>query len=176
MPARSKVLQLPAETKADLDARLVQGGFSDYEGLADWLAEQGFEISKSSLGRYGKAFESRLGALRLASEQAKAIVTEMGDDAGDMGDALTAVAQQKTFELLMDLEVVGEEAPSVAFDKLVTAIAKLNSTSVQQKKWRQDMKRRVQETAAEVETVAKAGGLSDDAAKAIRAKILGITT
>ncbi|MEO0558216.1 MAG: DUF3486 family protein [Bacteroidota bacterium] len=171
MPARSKVLSLPNTVKADLDARLVSGGFSDYEGLADWLEGQGFQISKSSLGRYGKAFEARLGALRLASEQAKAIVAEMGDDKGDMGEALTAVAQQKTFELLMDLEV---DVGDVQYDKLVTAIAKLNATGVQQKKWRSEVLRKVEAAADEVDTMAQAGGLTDETAEAIRAKILGI--
>lgn len=171
MPARSKVHTLPEEHKAWLDAELVKRQFSGYVELEALLAERGCEVSKSSIGRYGKAFEDRLGRLKVASEQAKAIVLEMGDDAGDMGEALTAVAQQKTFELLMDLEV---DAGDVQYDKLVTAIAKLNATGVQQKKWRSEVLRRVEATAAEVEVMAQAGGLSDEAAEAIRAKILGI--
>ena len=171
MPARSKVLQLPPEVKAALDAELVRRQFSGYEELEEWLAGRGFEVSKSSLGRYGITFQKKLGALKLAGEQAKAIVAEMGDDAGEMGEALTAVAQQKTFELLMELQVAGED---VDFDKLVTAIAKLNATGVQQKKWRSEVQRRVEAAAAEVDTIAQKSGLTAETAEAIRAQILGI--
>ena len=171
MAARSKVHGLPPDVKAQLDAELVARSFSDYEGLSDWLAANGFEISKSSLGRYGKSFQERLGALRMASEQAKAIVAEMGDDAGEMGDALTAVAQEKLFGVLVDVQY---DAGDVPIDKLVTSIAKLNDTSVKQKKWRLDVQRRVQDAAAAVDDAVQSGGLTDETAEAIRAKILGI--
>lgn len=171
MAPRSKVLTLPDDVRRALDERLVAAGFGGYEALAEWLQTQGFEISRSAVHRYGQAFEARLGALRLASEQARAIVAEVGDDAGELGEALTMVAQQKTFDLLVDLEVDGGK---VAYDKLISATAKLNAAAVQQKRWRQDVRQRVERAAREVEQIARAGGLSDALAEQIRAKMLGV--
>ena len=171
MPARSKVHQLPPEVKAELDAELVARHFSDYEELAVWLGEKGYEVSKSSLGRYGLGFQQRVQALRMAREQATAIVAEMGDDAGDMGEALTAVAQEKIFSTLIDMEV---DPGSVDLDKLVNSIAKLNSTSVQQKKWRLEARRKAEAAAAAVEERTAQKGLGADDVAFIRQQILGV--
>lgn len=172
MPSRNKVLGLPTEVKQELDRRLVASGFQGYDALAAWLLEQGYEISRSSVHRYGKEFGERLAMLRVATEQAKAIVEEMGDDAGAMGEALTAVAQEKAFQVLMELSL--EEASDVNFDKLLAGIARINSAAVQQKKWRADVLKRAEAVVAEVEEMVEGGGLSDDAAAQLRAKILGI--
>ncbi|HQB82745.1 MAG TPA: DUF3486 family protein, partial [Candidatus Rifleibacterium sp.] len=53
MPARSAVTTLPTEVKEWLDKCLVESDFSGYEALSAALAEKGFQISKSSLHRYG---------------------------------------------------------------------------------------------------------------------------
>lgn len=174
MPPRSKVLALPPEVKDALDRELVRRGFQDYEGLEAWLEERGFNISKSSLNRYGQQFEDRLAMLRVATEQAKAIVEELGDDGGAMGEALTAVAQEKAFQVLMEMSV--ESIGDVDFDKLLRGVAQLNAASVQQKKWRAEVSRRAAAAASEVEELAREGGLSDEAAAQIRAKILGIAS
>ena len=41
MPARSKITQLPDEIRAELERRLITGGFSDYSSLELWLRDQG---------------------------------------------------------------------------------------------------------------------------------------
>lgn len=172
MPPRSKVLDLPTEVKEELDRRLVAGGFQNYSGLAAWLAEQGYELSRSAVHRYGQTFEERLGALRVVGEQAKMVMREI-DDTGEIGEALTALAQERTFGLLMELEIDPEE---VKYTDLVKSIAKLNATNVQQKKWRDDVQQRARKAADEVDALTRKAGLSDDAAAAIRAKILGVAS
>ena len=42
MPPRSKVSKLPDAIQRELEQRLIANGFSDYDGLAAWLDEQGF--------------------------------------------------------------------------------------------------------------------------------------
>jgi hypothetical protein len=82
MPQRSSILQLPEDIQAELNKRLVKNGFADYQGLADWLAEKGFQISKSSIHRHGQQFEERLSAIKIATEQARAITEAVGDEEG----------------------------------------------------------------------------------------------
>ena len=172
MPARSKIeTTLPDDVRAELDRRLVASAFADYSGLSLWLEAQGFEISRSSLHRYGQGFELRLAALRVATEQAKAITEAMGDDAGALGEALTAVAQEKAFQVLMNFDPAEAE---VDLPKLTKSIADLNKTGVLQKKWAQDVRARAASAADAAEAIATKGGLSDEAAAQIRAQILGI--
>lgn len=146
MGRRSKVLGLPAEVKAWLDGALIEGNFSGYELLAAELKARGCEISKSSLQRYGAPFEAMMRRLKLAGEQAQALMTEAGDDKGAMNDALIRMIQQKTFEVLMmeNAEATDEDGnvvPSVATDpKFVRAIATLVRASVTQKEWASKVK------------------------------------
>ena len=79
MPARSKITKLPEHVKRELDKRLISGSFSDYRKLSAWLQEQGYEISRSAINRYGQAFEERLAAIKIASEQARAVSEAVGD-------------------------------------------------------------------------------------------------
>jgi hypothetical protein len=157
--------------RADLDARLVRNGFADYRGLAEWLTEQGFEIKKSALHSYGQKFEDRCAALKVATQQARAIVAETPDDEGAMGEALTRLVQEKIFNVLMDLEVDPE---TIDLSKLTRSIAELTRSSVTLKKYAQTVKERAKAAADAASKIAKKGGLSADAAAEIRSAILGI--
>jgi len=172
MPRRSKVKSLPEKVREALDEKLVEEGFQNYEELAGWLADQGYDISKSSVHRYGQEFEDRLEALRIATAQAKEITEQVGDDEGALGDALTAVVQEKAFGLLTSMDMDEQE---VSFTQLMNAIARLQKASVQQKKWMQEMREKAQQAAEEAEEIAREGGLSEENVERIKAGILGIT-
>jgi hypothetical protein len=129
MPPRSKVEQMPPEVKAWLDRALVENNFSEYEALAAELKERGFAISKSALNRYGQDFEMRLAALKMASEQAKAIVEATPDDEGAVSDALMRLVQEKLFTMLL------AEEGKVDLPKAAKAIAELAKATIAQKKF-----------------------------------------
>lgn len=137
MPQRSKIHTLPDDVKSQLDKKLITGGFSDYTGLAAWLTDQGFEISRSSLGRYGSEFEQRLGAIRIATEQARAVVDAAGDERGDMNEALIRLVQQEAFNVLVNLN---DDDKNALLPKIGIMVAKLSKASVGQKKWMLDVK------------------------------------
>ena len=134
MAPRSKVVQLPANIKQWLDQVLVAQSFGGYEALANELKERGYAVSKSSLHRYGQSFEDRLGALKTATEQAKAIVSEVGDEEGATNDALLRLIQEKLFVALTE----SDPEKQLAFSwmpELAKAVANLTRASVQQKGW-----------------------------------------
>lgn len=146
MGRRSKVLTLPAEVKAWLDAALVEGNFTGYQLLAEELKARGCNVSKSSLQRYGEPFQQMMAKVKLSGEQAAALMSEAGDDKGAMNDALIRMIQQKTFEVLMldqagEVDEEGNAQPSIATDpKFVRAIATLVRASVTQKEWASKLK------------------------------------
>lgn len=68
MGRKSSINILPAEVRAEIDARLVDNGFTDYTPLSDELRHRGIDVSKSALHRYGAALEKRLQMIRAAAE------------------------------------------------------------------------------------------------------------
>ena len=168
MPPRRKVAGMPAEIKEWLDRALAENNFSDYELLAEELKARGYAISKSALHRYGQAFETRLSALKMASEQARAVVAAAPDEEGAVNEALMRLVQEHLFKLLMAEE--GEfDLPKVA-----RAVAELGRATVTQKKWQAEVRARAEAAAAAVEKIAKKGGLSAESVDQLRREILGI--
>jgi iron-sulfur cluster repair protein YtfE (RIC family) len=168
MPPRSKVAALPAEVKAWLDKALADNNFSDYEALADELSGRGFAISKSALHRYGQNFEERLSALKMASEQARAVVAAAPDEEGAVNEALMRLVQEHLFKLLMS------EGGQIDLPKVAKAVAELGRASVVQKKWQSEVRTKAEAAASQVEKIAKKGGLDADTVAEIRREILGV--
>lgn len=168
MAPRSKISKLPGAVKSWLDKALAENGFADYELLAAELKERGFDISKSAIHRYGQEFENRLSALRIATEQAKAISESAPDNEGAMNDALIRLVQQKAFDTLLKME----EGASIKDVGLM--VARLSNATVKQKQWAAEVRAKAASAADAVEAIAKKGGLSKAALETIRRDILGI--
>ncbi|HYW05019.1 MAG TPA: DUF3486 family protein [Gammaproteobacteria bacterium] len=168
MAQRSAVSQLPEGIRQELEQRLVRGGFAGYAQLADWLSEQGFEISRSSIHRYGQQFESRLQALRIATDQAKAIAGASADDEGAMNEALIRLVQTKTFEILRALD---EDDTPENLPKIGRMVADLARASISQKKWAEQTRAKV---AAAADEFASRNGLTATQAEDLRRELLGV--
>lgn len=156
MPQRAAVEQLPPEVKAWLDKALAEGGFAGYQLLAEELKSRGFEISKSAVHRYGQKFAERLAALKVASEQARAIVDAAPDTEGAINEALMRLVQEKLFSVLQDLEVNPEK---LNLASLARSIAELGRASVSQKKFADEVRKQERERlAAELDSLEKRKG------------------
>ena len=170
MPPRSKVASLPKSVKIWFDKALVENNFSDYEALAEELATRGFSISKSALHRYGQDFETKLSALKMASEQARAVVAAAPDEEGAVNEALMRLVQEHLFKFLMT------DGDKMDLPKVAKAVAELGKASVVQKKWQAEWREKVETAAARVEKIAKKGGMSQSTADEIRREILGMAS
>lgn len=104
MGRRSKVLSPPRDVRTRLDALIIERGFGDYAGLADWLAGEGHPIGKSALHKYGQGLERRIEQIRLATEQAEALVAAAPDDQGALADASMRLVQERIFEVMLAAE------------------------------------------------------------------------
>ncbi len=172
MPKRSAVEALPKAVKEWLDRELVEGNFSGYERIAAALKTRGFDLSKSAVHRYGSAFEQRLQTLKLASEQAKAIVNASPDDDGAVSEALMRLVQEKLFQVMLDFQIDPDKPLNIA--SAAKAIAELSRATVGQKKWQAETRDKARLAADTVTQVAKKGGLTAEAVETIRREILGI--
>lgn len=98
--SRHKVSTFPKELIEAINKKLVEG--KTYEEITEFINEKGFEIGKSSVGRYGKDFLSKLESLKVAKEQARALVEEVSDrPATEMHEAANQMAIQLIIELFM---------------------------------------------------------------------------
>ncbi len=171
MGARSKVEQLPKSVKEWLDKALVDGNFSGYKALSDHLKSQGFEVSKSAIHRHGERMERSLKAIKLTTEQAKAIVDASPDDEDALNQALVRLTQEKLFQVLLDIDI---DPDKINISGLTKSIAELSRASVTMKDFAAKVKSRAKDAATEVVSIVKKAGLTDESAKEISRKILGI--
>lgn len=184
MPKPKKVDLLPQEIKRNLEAKLVEHGFADYVELSDWLAAQGYEISKSALHRYGAEFKEQLEKMQVVAHQTRAIIEAFPDDEDITAQALSRLSQTQMFNLLqgIDIDVVardlefGSEDAVNKYTKLLGAMTKLNQGSLNLKKYVAEIKAKAKSVADEVSDRALKGGLSDTTVDEIRHRILGIVS
>lgn len=149
MAPRSKVTRLPAAVKAWLDEKLVEGNFSGYEVLSAELTKRGYAISKSALHNYGQEFEERLAAVKLSTEQARAVVAAAPDEDNSVNDALIRLVQERLFTLLCDAN-----SKNVDLAKVAKAVADLGRTSISQRRFAAEMREKV---AADLAALEKEG-------------------
>ncbi|MEJ1416989.1 MAG: phage protein Gp27 family protein [Candidatus Sedimenticola sp. (ex Thyasira tokunagai)] len=168
----SSVETLPAEVKAWLDQELVRLGFRNYTDLTKVLTGQGYQISRSAVGRYGKTLKARVKQQKEKAQVIRSLADVFENDApaimqGAMGSALTAV---------MDAIQEGEYASGKdTLSKLVGVLPKLGQgfrQAEQHKIERETRRKTVEEAADQVEEVARAQGLDNDQARFWREKFL----
>ena len=73
MAQRSSIEKLPEAVRHEFERKLVENGFSDYQAIAEWLQDQGYEISRSAAHRYGQKVQRRFAAIKSSTEAARLI-------------------------------------------------------------------------------------------------------
>lgn len=177
MPVPARVDLLPKEIRAELDRRIVAGGFAGYVALSEWLAEQGYEIKKSALHEHGKNLRRKLEAIKASTQAAAAIAAAAPDDADLRSAAVMSLVQTDIFNVLVALQEAEDADPEQRLklmSRAARSIAELSRASVNQKKWQADVRARAQAAAEAAARIAKRGGLSADSVAEIRREILGI--
>ena len=185
MAKRSKIkTDIPREILEDFNAKLVQGGFADYDGLTDWLNERlqenglNLRISRSSAFRYGQEFQEQFE--RDMSEQrqlysiAKTALADNQDPEGVVREATIRTMQTRLLRLsiaLREAEENGEDPLYIAevSSKISRAVSALGKTDILSQKYKAEIKKQIQqEAAAAITSAAKAEGVSEQGITRIR--------
>jgi hypothetical protein len=180
----SLIDQLPNTTKAELDKKLIESGFSGYRELSQWLTDQGFEICKSSIGKYGKGFKDRLAALKLSHDFAIAYKEALPDDLGARGQVLNELAQDSLFNLLLQLQRraqdLGDGDDLSGISKLLStttrAIADVNRSDVAVRKYAADVRAKQEAKFSELQVEGVEQGISPEFMRRIKTEVLGIAS
>lgn len=162
--------ELPENIKKDVNQLLVGG--ATYEGIAAFLQKRGYDISKSSVSRYGKQFAEAYQKVMRFSEQAKTLTSE-GIDGLTLDEAATRLLMQQVLEKLIDGKVDITEMP-----RLMSDVARMQSSNVNREKFKAEVAAKArQELMAEqkqqMDKAVKSGGLDPAAAQKAR-QILGL--
>ena len=137
----SKISQLPDNIREELDGMLLDTSNS-YQDISDWLVEQGFEISKSSVGRYAIRASEATQRVVETLEKSKAIIqaVEKNPDL-DFTKASRIVMMDG---LLQKVTTADEEFLEMPLDKAGRLIASLSRAEIYDQKAKRDWKNKME--------------------------------
>lgn len=182
MPSPSKIDQLPAEIRDELDRRLIAGGFGGFVALSDWLREVGYEIGKSAVGERSLRLKRRLAAITATTEAMKLVAEAAPDDADERSNALISLVQTDLFEALVEFqEAVASETEGISpaerialYSKAARNIAPLTRAAVARNKWAGEVRAKLDQARAEIRQLATGAGLSNETMAAIDRRLQGV--
>lgn len=184
MPPRSKIAQLPEDFRVWLHRALVERAFGDIvpltEELNAKLKEAGIAVyvGKSAVGAESLKVKRAQEALRATIEAARVMQETAGNEGDQLGGATMSMVQSQIFELSLQVrEMQDEEDPTAKVEllgKIALAASRLSRASVNQDKWRADIKAQTEAAARQVRELARKGGISDSTAQGMYDVIMGI--
>lgn len=128
-----KVEDFPPEIVSEINDTIVnkRPGRKTYKEMEDWLKADGYDISDSSLQRYGKNFLAKLERIKTACEQAKTILETSSGLKTDMAEATSTVAFQLLMEVLINTDA--EKVDNTTLNA-IKALAMLERSTVSREK------------------------------------------
>jgi hypothetical protein len=176
-PHRSlRIQELLPEVRAELNDRIAKRNFDSYRDLKIWLRQHGCLIATVAVQRHANKLEKKLAAVRLATDQARAVVEAAGDHDGDINEAMLRLVQQHLFTVLVELN--GVDLNRANIPALARSVSALGRASILQKKYADDLRDRIAQKVAAANQALEAArtrGLTDDAAGQIKRALLEIT-
>lgn len=136
---RSKIDELPEELKEKVN-ELLRDTSNTYIDISLFLQQEGYEVSKSSIGRYALRSNAAMERLQKAQEQAKALA-EIIKKNPDM-DYTEPAMQMMLGELTTRIATAQEEWDEIPIEKMGELLIRASRTDTYKKKAKQDMKNR----------------------------------
>jgi len=177
MPRPSPIDDLLPEQRKAFEQELIRRNFKNYDGLVDWLKNNGMELSRSSVYRHASKIQRRLQCVKDSTEAARLIAEAAPDDADMRSAAVISLVQSELFEVMVTLQDLDESKPEervMLLKEAAKSVLDMTKASVLQKQWAEKVNAKLQTAAEKVAETAKKNGLSADVVAAIRSEILGV--
>ncbi len=124
----SRMDELPDDIRVQVEAMLLDRTIS-YKEIADWCTEAGYEISKSSVGRYAQRTGRAAMRLQYVRENANAIIAAMKEHRGlELSDAANALVMDNLIGALS--EASAEDYSEIPLPKLIELTLKNQRNAV----------------------------------------------
>lgn len=170
MRVRCLVDELPQDVRMELDAMLADTG-TGYVEASLWLQEQGYSISKSSIGRYAQRSGKARLRLREISEMAKEYVRLLKDDQEiDIAKVASSIYLQQLMTRIV--EAGADEFADISLEKSGRLLIGLMRSSVYEGRYTKQRKEEFEEAAELILQQFRAELVSDpDMLQAIQSKV-----
>lgn len=154
---RTKIDLLPPEIRDEIDRKLIAG--RTYDEIAEWLQDQGYDISRSTVGRFGHEFFKVWQVVRKNELKAKAFAGEDAD-ALDLEQAVSKMLMSEVFDQVTEGKVKNLKDVS----NTLKSVAQLQRSSVFRERYRKEIQEEANRKAAKAaKDVARQEGLSEEA-------------
>ena len=137
----STIDRLPDDIKGRLDLKLTDTA-NTYEELSAWLKEEGYEISKSAIGRY--AIRSTQAAQRVAETLQRTQVIAQAVEAHPDLDYTKAASMVLMDGLMQRVSTAEDDFQEMPLDKAGRLIASLARNATYEKRVRAELKRKAE--------------------------------
>lgn len=154
---KCRIDELPLVMREQADAMIADPTIT-YQEIADCLTEQGYEISKSSIGRYAQRTGKTVMRMQHVRENANALISALHDHRGlELSDVTTALVMDNLIQALSDASV--DDFSQIPLAKQIDLVLKQQRNEVYRarmmRNYRNDMdklrKAMVEELAAQVQ-------------------------
>jgi len=145
----STVDKLPDDIRTQLDLKLADTA-NTYEELSGWLKSEGFEISRSAIGRY--AIRSTTAAQRVAETlQRTQAIAKAVEEHPDL-DYTKAASMILMDGLMQRVSTAEDDFAEIPLDKAGRLIASLSRNATYEKRTRADLKKKAELAFDQMET------------------------
>ena len=145
----SKIDELPEDLRMKVDVMLADTS-NTYEYISQFLKGEGYDISKSSVGRYATRTNNAMQRLLEAQAQTDRLIQVVKEN--PEADYTEAAILLTMNGLLNKVATAEEEFQEMPLDKAGRLIASLSRTKVYKDRVRQDMKKKADIAFKEMET------------------------
>lgn len=145
----STIDKLPDDIKTELDIRLADTA-NTYEELSAWLKAEGFEISKSAIGRY--AIRSTQAAQRVAETLQRTQAIAQAVEAHPDLDYTKAASMVLMDGLMQRVSTAEDDFAEMPLDKAGRLIASLSRNATYEKRVRAELKKKAELAFDQMET------------------------
>ena len=121
---RGKVDKLPCDIRETVDMMINNPSEYRYSDIVDFIRENGYEVSKSSVARYAQALNASLEQVMLISNNFRLINEELAKYPDlDVSEALARLTNHKVMEAIQNLSE--DSLKDVPPEKLIAAVPSL---------------------------------------------------
>ncbi len=168
----SKIDELPEELRVRVDVLLADTS-NTYESISAFLKEEGYEISKSSVGRYALRTQKTMQRLLEAQAQTDRLIQVMKENPEE--DYTEAAIMMTMNGLVNRMATAEEEWDRMPLDKAGRLIASLSRTKVYKDKVKQEMRRKADTALKQAEAeLLKLIGQDEDSKRKLKEILISV--
>ncbi len=166
----SSILALPSEVQQEINDLLVEPN-TTYDEVRQYIVGKGYDVSRSSVARYGKGYFEQLRQTKIVEEQAKTII----EQGGSQLEVQEALAKLLTAEIMSRL-IGGKLSKNADINFATESFSKLFKASVSHQLMKKEIKDAVDKVAKKVEGALKREGVRPEVLNNAIKDIYGIVS